>query len=80
MEGRSFQRRADCISTRLLDALASAADTDPLALNVPLYDVVDVEALARLVGSDGLDAVTFEYDGHEVVVRGDGSVTVDDTN
>jgi hypothetical protein len=65
-------------SHRVVEALATARDVDPLRLNPPLYEVVDVEALDRLVKT-GVTRVTFTYEGHEVRVDGDGTVAVDGT-
>jgi hypothetical protein len=70
---------ADRLSTRIVDAVADAAGTDPLTLEPRLYDVVDVEALTTLVGSDTGVAIEFDYGGHDVRVRSDGSVAVDGT-
>lgn len=67
----------DRLSTRIVDAVADAAGTDPLTLEPRLYDVVDVEALTTLVGSDAAVAIEFDYGGHDVRVRADGSVAVD---
>lgn len=62
---------------RIIRAVARAEGTDPLALDVPLHSVVDVDALATLTGSAGDEAtVTFEYLGYEVEVTGSGDVTV----
>lgn len=62
---------------RVADALAAATGTDPTRLEPPLYDVVDPDALDALVeGATGV-RVSFDYDGHHVVVHGDGAVTVD---
>lgn len=79
MDESTPARGTTCITSHVVEAIVAAADVDPLALDPPLYDVVDVEAVARLVGCDALDAVSFDYDGHAVVVHGDGTVVVDGT-
>lgn len=76
MEGVTAHH-TDVISWRIIEALAAAADIDPLAVKPPLDDVVDVDALARLIGSDALDEVQFEYEGCTVAISGDGRVSVD---
>lgn len=70
----------DSPSLRVIDALADATDTDPLELD-PLYGVIDPEALDQFIraDTDGNASVQFAYDGHDVEVRGDGTVAVDGT-
>lgn len=63
----------------VVSAVARATNTDPLSLEPRLCDVVDPDALERVVESEAVSAVTFDYDGHTVVVDGDGTVTVDET-
>ncbi|OVE83619.1 HalOD1 output domain-containing protein [Natronolimnobius baerhuensis] len=80
MTGTTLDYHHDSPSLRIVDALAAVTDTDPLDLD-PLYNVVDPEALDQIVNSDGdqVDhlSVQFVYDGHDVQVRGDGSIAVD---
>lgn len=80
MAETTLDYHCDSPSLRVVDALAAATDTDPLEL-APLYEVVDPEALDRLFDADatGRARVQFEYDGHAVEVRGDGTVAVDGT-
>jgi len=66
-------------ATNVIDALADHAGVDPTALTPPLAAAVDPDALNALVErADTADAVavSFDYEGHEVVVRGDGRVAV----
>lgn len=72
-------RDADRISSLVVDAVATAAGTEPRALEPPLYSAVDLDALDKLVGRDPSIRVAFEYDGRSVVVRGGGTVEVDGT-
>lgn len=72
----AFRRDTDLLSWRLIGTIATAADVDPLALEPRLGDVVDVDALVRLVEGDALDEVHFEFGGHTVAVGGDGHVSV----
>jgi hypothetical protein len=58
-------------------AVASAAGTTPNALETPLYEAVDTEALDRLIASDTRVWVTFEYDGFVVEVDSGRTVTVE---
>lgn len=63
-------------SMRVVRAVAAANDADPIAL-APLYDVIDPDALDRLFAADAAGSVQFVYEGRDVVVDADGSVTVD---
>ncbi|WP_435064375.1 HalOD1 output domain-containing protein [Halobaculum sp. EA56] len=70
------------LTVGITDAVCEHTGTDPSDLP-PLYDAVDPEVLAAVVdGEDVPDAdatarrFVFEYAGHEVVVRSDGTVRV----
>lgn len=70
-------------SQAVVERVADAENVDPLALDVPLYDAVDPDALDALFGpTDGAPRttgrVTFVYYGHTVVVASDGTVTLPD--
>lgn len=67
----------DRISHVVVAALADAADTDPLSLTPPLYEVVDPDALDALARNGTAVRVEFEYDGRSVVVRDGDTVEVD---
>lgn len=71
--------RTEHIAVEIAEEIARATGADPLALETPLYDVVDTEALERLADADATVRVAFEYDGHVVDVEiGDaGRVAVD---
>lgn len=70
------------ISERVVEEVASVAGVEPTALDVPLYAVVDTDALDNLFGdrSAGFGGVEprveFVYSGYEVVVTGNGAVSV----
>lgn len=65
----------DTIAQRIVTAVAEADHVDPIAVRPPLAEVVDPDALERIVAaSAGLVRVTFEYRGWTVEVRADGSV------
>lgn len=65
----------DSIASRIVIAIARAEDVDPVAVRPPLAEVVDLDALERLVdGSSGLVRVTFDYRGWTVELHADGSV------
>ncbi|MDG5761945.1 hypothetical protein QA600_21725 [Natronococcus sp. A-GB1] len=62
----------------VVSAVADAAGTDPLELP-PLSNVINPEALNDLVGaekSSGLESISFEYAGYDVVVSGAGDIEV----
>lgn len=67
---------AERLSEAVVDAVADAADADPIDLP-PLYGVVDPDALDGLFGpilGDGLPSggrIEFSYAGYDVAVEGD---------
>lgn len=66
---------------RIVTEVARLERTDPLDLEAPLYEAVDVDAMATLLYSaDGDASVTFRYCGHHVTVDGDGAVTVSESD
>ncbi|GAB3041911.1 HalOD1 output domain-containing protein [Natronobiforma cellulositropha] len=67
----------ESVGTRVVEAIAEAAGTDPFSLEPPLYYSIDMEALERLFRPGTEGQVSFEYSGHHVVVGSDGTVTVD---
>jgi hypothetical protein len=71
--------RTVAASERVVDALADATGTDPVALDPPLYEVVEPDALDAVVASSDDLSVSFDYGDHRVVVHADGSVTVGGT-
>ncbi|WP_254766378.1 HalOD1 output domain-containing protein [Salinilacihabitans rarus] len=77
-EGTEDERRS--VTEAIVDAVAAAADRDPLGLP-PLWDVVDPEALDALFeptrgGRPRAGRVTFTYCGYEVTVDDRERVTV----
>lgn len=62
----------------VVEAVATATGSDALSLEPPLNEVVDPEALERVLDGDSVTRVTFEYGGYRVVVDGDGRVTLAD--
>ncbi|WP_135365277.1 HalOD1 output domain-containing protein [Halosimplex halophilum] len=70
----------EMLSTKVSTEIAAREGVDPLQLDEPLYDAVDVGALERLVETAGREGgefeVEFTYYGYDVVVDGSGEVTV----
>lgn len=68
------------LSTKVITAVAAREGVDPLELDRPLYDVVDVSALETMVesasGREGTFEVTFSYHGYVVSVDATGDVAV----
>lgn len=61
-------------SVAVVEAVADAADRDPLEFSEPLYSVVDPDVLDRLfpdvaTSADGNQFVSFTYCGYRVTVR-----------
>lgn len=69
------------LTAAIVRSVADREGTDPMALP-PLYDSVDVDALARVVASMDTEStagrVRFSYCGYIVTVDAAGQVTVDD--
>lgn len=66
----------ESLSEAVLSEVATAEGIDPVALDTPFHDVVDVDALDSLF-QDGTGEVTFEYAGYEVTVDDDANVDLD---
>lgn len=68
---------------RIAEAVADAEGVDPVALDPPLFDVLDGDRLDGLIRSnersetDPTLRVSFEYHGYTVQVAADGRVTLD---
>ena len=62
-------------SESVVMAVAEANDVSPIDLR-PLNDVIDPDALDSLFQTGTTGELTFEYEGHHVVVTDDGSVFV----
>ncbi|ATW89589.1 hypothetical protein halTADL_2884 [Halohasta litchfieldiae] len=78
----SFTPSADqSIDVSIIRAVASVSGVDPLSLEPRLYDVVDPDALKRLLNSASSEMrITFLFGVYEVSVTGDGHIFVrDDT-
>lgn len=67
---------------RIAEAVADAEGVDPVALDPPLFDVLDGDLLDGLIRSneqsetDASLNVSFEYHGYTVQVAADGRVSV----
>ncbi|AFZ74908.1 HalOD1 output domain-containing protein [Natronobacterium gregoryi] len=71
-------------SQAIIDAIATREGVDPTDIAPPeydpLYSVVNPEALDELISTttQSRAVVAFEYEGYDVVVRGNGRVDVSD--
>lgn len=69
-------------STKVVEAVAAREGVETTALDVPLYEAVDPDALDALVRSSavGRSALTvhFSYYGYSVTVSSDGSVELEE--
>lgn len=69
------------ISRQVLEVVAAEAGTTPLALETPLYEVVDPDALDALYGANGAaPTIEFTYLGYSVSIDGEGDVSVSNPN
>ena len=71
----------DPLDVRIAARIAAHEGTDPMALDPPLHEAVDVDALEALFqspheGTDFTGSVSFEYCGHTVTVEHTGAVSV----
>ena len=78
----TFDREADSIPLAIIDALATAADVDPMDLP-PLYEVVDPDAIERLFSSNdrsdpGNMVLSFQVREWNVFLSGEGRIRVCD--
>ncbi|RBI63912.1 hypothetical protein DMJ13_05230 [halophilic archaeon] len=70
-------RREEPVSRTVVQTVAERNDASVTELP-PLYDSVDPDALNALVRRGGDDLrITFRFAGRQIVVDGDGTVTVD---
>lgn len=67
-------------SEQIVEKVAARRGVDPTSLTAPLFDVVDPDALNRLVASSSGEEsgveITFSYAGYEVTVAATGAVTL----
>jgi hypothetical protein len=68
----------DAASTAIVDVVASVENV-PARMLEPLYDTIDPDALDALVAGENPVEISFEYEGHTVVVHGDGRLELPDT-
>lgn len=62
------------VSTQVVEAVAEMEDTDHTELS-PLFDTIDPDALDTIVDENG-GAVSFQYAGYAVKVRGTMDIVV----
>ncbi|ARS90135.1 HalOD1 output domain-containing protein [Natrarchaeobaculum aegyptiacum] len=71
----------DAIAVRIAQQVATLEDVDPIDLEPPLYEVVDVDALEALCGGPTshepfTGSVSFDYRGYTITVDHEGSIDV----
>jgi hypothetical protein len=65
----------DGLTARLVEVIADATDTSPVELTPPLNDLIDAEALARVVASGDEDLrASLKYADVRVVIAGTGEI------
>lgn len=79
--GRRAGTETDDLVVAVAEAVAAAEDIDPTALDAPLAEHVDFDALDSLYTSaserpETTWTVEFPVDGRTVTVRSDGDITV----
>lgn len=66
------------LSMAVIDAIARREGIDPIELDTPIYEVVDLDALDALttdVGDTSIE-VSFTYEGHEVTVDDEREIRI----
>ncbi len=73
-----MNRLQDPIS-QIIDAVAEAEGVEPVALDPPLAEFVDPDALETLIEDSATSTleIQFAYRGHDIVVDDSGRVQVD---
>lgn len=68
----------DELSTDVITAIADEEGVDPMDLEPPLYEVVDLDALEMLFDRDAdvEGRFVFSYNGYDVTVTSGGEVSV----
>jgi hypothetical protein len=74
------RRPSHGITERLVEKVAAKEGLSATALDRPLYDVVDPDALEALFGGvNPPESVGFTYLGYRIELHGDGRIDVTDT-
>lgn len=72
----------DALGVQIAQQIATLEDIDPVELEPPLHDVVDVDALESLFGGGPTShdaftgSVSFDYRGYTVTVDHEGTIDV----
>lgn len=72
------------VGTQVVEKIADREGVDPVELAVPLYDVIDADALDLLTNGNPHERprtplrIEFTYMGYEVHVDGEGNVRIDE--
>lgn len=80
--GASRSNTANTLTT-IVEEISNLEGVEPTELRPPLYDVIDPDALSAVFAATESGnsreggRIEFTYCGYEVVVQGDGQVTVD---
>lgn len=64
-------------SERVVQYVANTTDTNALQLP-PLYDAIEPDALDALIEGMADGKILFPYAGHEVTVKSDGTISLDE--
>lgn len=80
-QAQTARARVGNVSNEVVERVAEAEDVDPLELTPPSYEVIDPGALDQIFASTPTAGrmegqLTFSDAGHEVIVCGDGYVSV----
>ncbi len=80
MNAMQTRVRSNQPTDAVVQAVATVEGVEPVDLDIPLFTVIDPDALDSLFESPSDDlGVTFRYHGHEIELDSDLTVTVDGT-
>ncbi|MDZ5810297.1 HalOD1 output domain-containing protein [Halorubrum sp. AD140] len=82
VQAQSSPANVDTIIYNIVEKVAEQEAVDPIELTPPLFEVIDPDALGQIFATTPTAGrmevqVTFSYNGYQVAVRGDGSVSVE---
>ncbi len=75
-----LEQPTESIAQRIVEAVATFENVDPIDLSEPVFEFIDPDALDAVVASATADtnlSITFEAWGHDIGVSGDGDVSID---
>ena len=63
----------------MIEAIAFVTNQDPLDID-PVADVIDPDAMDRLLGGDDTVTISFAFEGYDIEVAGSGEIIISGTD